>query len=140
MKTILFSIVLLLSVNAQAAELTDADAAKKAARMEQLVSKSQERLNSLIKLNGRSQYDTIVRAPLQAELDAWPKQHQDNRAIFPYYACQQAAASLIQYGDGWKHEDKTKAWRDHVIKTFRADQQACKDSIAKPDLSLKNVM
>lgn len=140
MKKILFSVAFLAAANAGAAELTDAAAAEQAVRLEATISKSQERLNSLIKLNGRSQYENTVRNPLQAELDAWPKQHRDNRAAFPYYACQQAAAALIQYGDGWNAGDKRKEWRDRVVKNFRTDHQACKASLAKPDLSLKNVI
>lgn len=139
MKTVILTMAMLFAAATMAAELSDADAAKQAARMEQTISKSQERLNSLIKLNGRSQYDGIVRASLQAELDAWPKDHLDNRAIFPYYACRQAAVTLMQYGDAWKNNDQSKVWRDHVTKNFRTDQQDCRDSIAKPNMSLKNI-
>src|SRR5690606_26913620 len=108
--------------------------------LEATIAKSQERLNSLIKLNGRSQYETTVRGPLQSELNAWPKQDRAHSAIFPYYACQQAAAALIQYGDGWKDDNQSKEWRARVVGNFRTDHQACKASLIKPDLSLKNVM
>lgn len=109
-----------------------------AVRMEQTLAESRQALNLLIDGKARDQWHSHVRMSVQRTLTEWPAEHLDNRAIFPYFSCRQAAASLLQYGDAWARNDG-KAWSSHVVKNFRSDYAACRAAIIKPDLSLKDI-
>lgn len=138
-RTIAILAGIFLSLCAHAAEITDATAKQQAIRMEKLVARAKNGLNQLIESGERHRYRTVVRDSVQFALDAWPGSGNENRPLFPYFACRQAAVDLLQYGDAWVRNDRDKSWRDHAVKNFRADHKECQRAIAKPDMSLKEV-
>lgn len=139
MMRVLLFVALLVAFGTAAAEITDASAKQQAIRMEKMVVKARGNLNQLIESGERHRYRTVVRDPIQFALDAWPTSGNANRALFPYFSCQQAAIDLLQYGDAWVRNDRDKGWRDRAIKNFREDHKSCQQAIAKPDMTLKDI-
>lgn len=143
-KTVFFSILTLaLSTPAYAVDkLGDAEAKNIAEKMlDTLVSARAEFDKSFNQTGNGEDYLIKVVKPLNKAISEWPKQHQDNRAIFPYFACHQAAIDLKQYTDEkvYPKPGSDGTWLNHVAKNYRNDLAACKSSIQKPDLSLKNI-
>lgn len=121
-----------------AAELSDAAAHQIATRMEQTVSLAEVNLLKAVKADDRGQYAAVV-APVHAALKAWPADHLDNRASFPYWGCKQMAASFLQIADGWRRADGSKTWRAHATQNLKADTEGCRAALRSPDLSLKEI-
>lgn len=139
MRFLFFVAMLLLTGCVIAGELTDSEANQHAVRMEKSVTATQDSLNRLMASGDRNSYRAEVRDIVQAALDSWPDQNLSNRAIFPYFSCKQAAIDLLQYGDAWVRGEQSKTWREKVTKNFHSDHNACKVSLKKPDLSLKDI-
>lgn len=143
LKSVFACIAVLSACNAAAAPLSDADAKKLASGMADLLTEARERFNRMVKSGSPVGYETLVRAPLQSRLHAWPDRTLDGRSIFPYYACKEAAIFFIQYGDAWalrsSNKSLDKMWREKKGRQFRESQDACSAAIKNPDMSLKNI-
>ena len=131
------------SCNVAAAPFTDADAKKLAMGMNTQLSESRDQLNKLIKAGNPAAYRAQVNEPLWSKLRAWPDKNLEGRAIFPYYACKEAALLLLQYGDAWalpsSNKSMDKAWREKKVGQFRESQEECSAAIKNPDMSLKDI-
>lgn len=123
---VLFVLAALVSCGVSAAEISDVAARDRAIRMEKIVTLARDGLSRMIKADDRDQYRYGIRDGVQSALDNWPKESNDTRALQPYWACKQAAVDLLQYGDAWARRDESKAWREHVMKNFRADLDDCR--------------
>lgn len=124
--------------SALAAELRDADALQIATRMERTVSIAEVNLLRAVKANDRKQYSDIV-GPVHEALKAWPADHIDNRASFPYWGCKQFAVTFLQAADIWRRSDTSKSWRAGVMKNLEADSKECASALKSPDMSLKDI-
>ena len=139
---IVLAVAIVAASNALSAPLTDADAKQLAKGMAAQLVEARSQLNKLIEAENPAAYAAQVRAPLNAKLRAWPDQNLEGRAIFPYFACKDAALALLQYGDAWArptNKSLDQTWRDRKIAQFRESQAACSGAIKNPDLSLKDI-
>lgn len=119
-------------------ELSDAAAHQIATRMERTVSIAEVNLLRAVKANDRKQYPAIVE-PVHTALKAWPADHIDNRASFPYWGCKQFAVTFLQAADIWRRSDTSKSWRAGVMKNLEADSKECASALKSPDMSLKDI-
>lgn len=120
------------------ADLNDHDAKDIAFNTQSAILQAKANLNQLITKQDRSKYKAVRQSVISA-LDKWPKDNLSNRAIFPYFNCAQMGRDLMSYGDAWVRDDKSKIWRDHILKRFHESEAGCSESILHPDLSLKEL-
>lgn len=123
---------------AAAADLSDSAAHQIATRMESAVSAAEVSLLRAATANDRSSFPVIVE-PVRAALKAWPPEHLDNRASFPYWGCKQLAVTFLQAADIWRRSDPSELWQRHVMKNFKADGAECRSALRSPDMSLKDI-
>lgn len=110
--------------------------------MQAAIEAAQKVTRDAIDTRDRNGYYKFVRTPLRKEVQAWPEFHRKNRAIFPYQQCYQAALDYIEYADTFftaTDDVRNRQYRDHNQKQFAKTGQACKASIKKPDMSLKDI-
>lgn len=118
--------------------LTDAKASDIAKHM--LVAIDRAKKHTVTLNDGdRTEFFQNVQNPLMSALKSWPVDHLDNRAIFPYSECRQAATDLIQVGKVRVGADGNATWGKYISKRFVESYQGCRTSIKNPDLSLKDI-
>lgn len=123
---------------AYAAELTDAKAGEIAKNMLVTIERAKTHAE-ILKVSDTADFYKFVQKPLLSMIKSWPEDHLDNRAIFPYSECRQAAVDLIQVGKTRVGIDRSANWKKYIAKRFNESYQGCRKSIKNPDLSSKDV-
>lgn len=123
---------------AYAGGLSDIEARRIAVEMQKAVRTAEARLKKAVAADDRYQYRDVV-GPVQQAVKAWPADHLDNRAIFPYSDCRQYAISFLQIAHVWRRKDPSNTWQGHVVERLKADEVACMSALKSPDMSLKDI-
>lgn len=139
-KYLLMAAVFALPISAHA-YLSDKEAKSKAQSMIVLVDKAKKDFQSALETNDRAGYYEYVHKPLSDAVQNWPQRDLKNRAIFPYFQCMQTVNDYLNYTESFLVKDsvRNRQYRERVNSDFNKSYQACKASIKKPDMSLKEI-
>ncbi|KIO49613.1 hypothetical protein [Nitrosospira sp. NpAV] len=119
-------------------DLSDAEAKKIARHMLASIEAGRADLRDA----NKESYQMQVRPKLEALIKSWPETNGGNRAIFPYFDCQQAVIDLMGYADTFfllADGKGNRELRQRRKSQFENSNTGCASSIKNPDMSLKDI-